>query len=405
MAANHPLLNKFSLALVPALLFVLPLAHTTGLRNLLAGSLALAAFGFWMARCRDKCFFPLPLMLWVALCVASTFWSISPGYSFREAFWNAMVPTGCFLAIQLWAPSSQRITAWFVVPLLFGLTSILAIRLLSLWIGTDTATVIEVLYAYWPGRGVGSTIAVLTLPLAAWLLATGKRRVGVTLMIVALLVGSQNWNRMFWVAALVTLVPCLWMGSVKPQVKAGLLVGLAAIVAAGFWFASNKRSLENPQIAAPIEQAISGDTRWGIWPEWVKMGMDRPLLGHGFGFRTIQQAAAGKLPPWLQVYESNSAAHAHNVFIDVFAQLGLVGLVLFILMLGDFARRFWRMARKGGDQRAAAIGGIALIVGMLAKNMTDDFMNHAVVILFWLIMGVFAKSADIFSSEKKHETA
>jgi O-antigen ligase len=78
--------------------------------------------------------------------------------------------------------------------------------------------------------------------------------------------------------------------------------------------------------------------------------------------------------------------HAHNLFLDVVLQVGVVGLAVFCWLLAALAREAWR-ARDLGQWRAGAALA-ALVVALVAKNLTDDFMDHAVVIAFWGYAGL-----------------
>ena len=80
--------------------------------------------------------------------------------------------------------------------------------------------------------------------------------------------------------------------------------------------------------------------------------------------------------------------HAHNTFLNRTLETGLPGLAAFLLLLGSVAVAFRRVARSS-DPGTAAIGaaGVALVAGVVIKNLTDDFFVRQNALLFWSLVG------------------
>lgn len=68
---------------------------------------------------------------------------------------------------------------------------------------------------------------------------------------------------------------------------------------------------------------VMGPSRWRYWPAAFDMWWQAPLLGNGFNSFTVLFRKGVEDP----------GAHPHNVVLQVMAELGLVGLVLFGLFL------------------------------------------------------------------------
>ena len=66
-----------------------------------------------------------------------------------------------------------------------------------------------------------------------------------------------------------------------------------------------------------------------------------------------------------------------------------MGLVIFIVLLATLVRRYVR-SLGAGELRVALAGtaGLAVLVGVLAKNSTDDFFSRAPLFDFWLLNGM-----------------
>jgi O-antigen ligase len=121
-----------------------------------------------------------------------------------------------------------------------------------------------------------------------------------------------------------------------------------------------------------------------LWPEIAGQIGERPLTGYGFGrglLRDPLRADFGALDSYLW--------HAHNIVLEALLQLGIPGLLLLLLLLGMLVREGWRYARSM-DERTMACGFvlIAMVAGMLVRNMTDTLFVRQNALLFWGMAGV-----------------
>ena len=82
-----------------------------------------------------------------------------------------------------------------------------------------------------------------------------------------------------------------------------------------------------------------------------------PLLGVGYGNYT---AEAEKLHGPLTPDEHVLVTSAHNLFVTVWAEPGVVGVALLLLAHLTLARALWRRYRAGS---AAAAGGLLALIG------------------------------------------
>lgn len=381
MTANLSL-RSYPMAVIGTLGCILFFAHVTGLRNLLAGLATLLVLAVVIKKRHLPEAFR-PVILWMAVGLVSASWSVAPGQSFGDALTSVLLPVGCGLAAYIWM-KREHVESLVVYPVLLGLILVLLIRVAHSGFSAPSPW-LEKLYAYWPGRGVMSTLCILILPLGAWLLATGRRTLGIALVGLALLAGSQNWNRMFWFAALAILLPCLFMARIGQRTRMALLVLGVLCAGSGVLYSQSQIG----ELSAV--DAAKSDLRWQIWKAWLQVADERPWLGYGYGIRAMNLVGREKeLPEVL----GQGIGHPHNIFLGQLVQTGAIGLLLFLAALGSLAWRFARQIRKQ-ENRAAAIGGVALIVGFLVKNMTDDFFNYSVATLFWIQLAVFLRLAGV----------
>jgi len=110
----------------------------------------------------------------------------------------------------------------------------------------------------------------------------------------------------------------------------------------------------------------------------------RPLFGVGID-RFYLVAGAHASPELNAMWRGRK--NPHNDFLRIGAELGLVGLGLFIWILADAARRTWRGIAQTADPRLAAIacGVVAFLVTSLVGN---PLMLREVSYAFWIALGL-----------------
>lgn len=125
--------------------------------------------------------------------------------------------------------------------------------------------------------------------------------------------------------------------------------------------------------------------RLSIWLGTLDMLGDYWLCGVGPG-----ETAFNMVYPRYS-YNEIVAPHAHNLFLQIVCDAGIVALVVFLLLLFHFFRDLCAAYCREKDpfsrlHQAAVIAGIA---GFLVQAMTDySFYNYRVLLLFWAFLAV-----------------
>ncbi len=151
----------------------------------------------------------------------------------------------------------------------------------------------------------------------------------------------------------------LWMFLSNQRIQAGvvaalLAIGLALFAPKSFWVTA-------------FHEDASAMGRVYAWKVRSEMSMDKPLLGVGAGgFRYAWPLYA---PP-----EAKRAYVAHNIFLNVLGELGLVGLVFFLLFVGGAAGGAFAAARSGKLE-----GFGAAIAASVAGGLVCDFFSGYVL--------------------------
>ena len=246
---------------------------------------------------------------------------------------------------------------------------------------------------------LGPALAALSPFLLAW---AERRSHGVALLtVLALLVAILAAGaRQAWIMfALVTL---FWFWRISDGVRARFVMLsvaallLASIAASVMYFSSHTfagrvdRSLAAlGGDRAAIDHALAG--RLPIWETALTMAQAHPVNGVGVrGFRSayVEHAAAGD--PWVA---GGGVAHPHHWMLEVGAETGLLGLLIWIAGLAWLLRRY---LRASPDQRRMAWPAFVSLCALLFPFNTHLALYSTFwsLILCWQLAVLLALTTD-----------
>ena len=331
-----------------------------------------------------------PLGAWGLWNAASVGWSVHPPYTAgelrREIAWGLMMMAAFYVA-------ARNEFAWrtLVAAALgsFALLAAFAVGLAVAPAGWDAGR-------WHAGVGPFSTYLVLVAPLLLTLLAPapagfgGDRYLAVLgLGLLALLLAAARLadNRMVWIALAAVfgvtsaLAALRWRTAVSRAPMRWLAPLVALLVVIGLLFAQTARDKAKahfpPQTS--LAQTFADDPRLQLWEETLERIRARPWTGYGFGKSILAQELKSDLhDPML--------SHAHNLFMSQWLQTGAIGLGAFVALLGALLWRYAQFLRSQDDSLALlGLIGIALLVGFVVKNLTDDFLFRSNGKEFWAL--------------------
>jgi len=142
-----------------------------------------------------------------------------------------------------------------------------------------------------------------------------------------------------------------------------------------------------------IGHDVAGETAKAslrVRAELIKTGLrviaTRPLFGVGIDRFWIP--AGGLASPWLNEQWA-ARKNPHNDFLRVGAELGLVGLGLFLWTLSRAGMRTWHALRNGGDARLAGLAA-GLVAFLITSLVSNPLMLREVSFAFWIALGLAA---------------
>ena len=410
---------------------LLPIGHITGLRNTVSTVVVVATL-IWLGRDAWRGlparWFGVVLLAW---CAASISWSAVPGVSFGKWRTDLLLPLLAYAAAFGYVRRTGRIDIIIggtvtgigcvaVLSLPAILPSDLA-SLLSRWLPVESfPNVANPLPIWYPGVGdasMAASLASATLVFAKRLSPGVPRRllsglsISAWVFVLVIVIASNNRN-----AAIAIPVVVLFSVWLERRRKAAserhrtqriswrriALVCLVTIGLVGFLAILEAGSRQRLQvIGVPVAEDQSAlvtlterDTRPMIWAYYEKLAMRAPIVGVGFGRTVPGLTYRTQDDRQLARVEFNAYIHAHNLFLNWWLQTGVVGVLLLITFVGAILNRVWRAGNVHRPQgRVATIGVVAIVLIMLIRNVTDDFLVFGMATMFWALVGAFAAVA------------
>jgi O-antigen ligase len=331
----------------------------------------------------------LAMLAWWLWSTASLAWTAEPRFSVRE--WETELQYGAFVFAAFFVALRDEYDFRAMVTTLLVAFALLAVLLVVTTLVTGR---------FDPGQwhhdvGIWSTHLVEIAPLTLFVLVgydganATRRRVGVfALLFVLLLLNARlTDNRIVWLAfaasfGVAALGAALRWRATFMTLPWRFLAPIAAVfLLLGFAFADvaqEKAELYYPRDAG-VAASIEHDPRIALWRTVADKIGEAPWLGHGFGRGILRD----ELPVELN---DRALTHPHNTFVGQWLETGIVGLALFVVMLGALAVRYVRCMRAGdGATAMTGIVGLSLLAGFMVKNLTDDFFYRSNAKLFWAL--------------------
>jgi O-antigen ligase len=207
------------------------------------------------------------------------------------------------------------------------------------------------------------------------------------------LAGATLWPIFFqriwlagWIPVLVTIGVIFWLHF--PRYRWVIIAGIIIGVTIGLPFLLQAVNWE-------MEWETSGAARLALWRSVTELASQSSVFGLGpvayRHYHYLKPLTYGVT--WLIPNVS-----AHNQFIDLFAQLGLVGLACYVWFLIEALLLAWRIYRRSeGFARGYGLAVIGALVGTFVADMTAatslpfvynvGFPGFRASVLSWMLLG------------------
>jgi exopolysaccharide production protein ExoQ len=222
-------------------------------------------------------------------------------------------------------------------------------------------------------------LVVTAVQLAAGQVTKNAGRVGIAAAVVALLLTRSATTVVCAVAVALVLLLVTRLRA-TPVERRGRVYGAAAVLAV---LAAGLFVLARQPLLALAGRSGDLTGRTDIWAAVLDLGVQHPVVGWGWVSYWIPISE-----PFIDLAERNGVVYlqAHDAYLDVWFQLGWVGLVLFLLVVVGVVLRAWSWAtdrRVLGVGREAAWSALDLLPVLLLTLLLVHGLTESRLIVEW----------------------
>ena len=141
------------------------------------------------------------------------------------------------------------------------------------------------------------------------------------------------------------------------------------------------------QIFGMLGRDLSLTNRTNIWASAIAVGATRPLFG--FGFRAFWTDAGVNATSALH-FTGADLGNGHSGYVDLWLELGVLGIIAFAAMLVVFVRRFNALGQDPNRSPAdKPIWIPAVVIFVLIYSIAEKvILNHTELLWFLVMMGM-----------------
>ncbi|MCQ3932289.1 MAG: hypothetical protein DPW16_17710 [Chloroflexi bacterium] len=209
-----------------------------------------------------------------------------------------------------------------------------------------------------------------------------------------------SWSRGAWIgfaAAVVVMIwltpPKFWQGTLAMVVVGSLFVGLwsAGLLPASISdritsFTEDFSGFKDMRGVVINDDNFAVVERLAHWQAAIRMAEERPLLGVGFG---NYEAAYEK---FMLVNWPLALGHAHNYYLNLLAETGIVGLIAYLVMGAVIIRLTFRAIQKANTpiERGMAVGLMGIWTHLSIHSLFDKLYVNNLFLVIGVLLGLLA---------------
>ena len=238
-------------------------------------------------------------------------------------------------------------------------------------------------YSFYENPNALALLLLLTLPVVVALVLSSQHWISRVLAAGVFLVGGvclgMTYGRASWVglAVAAAVYVFLWNRKLLPFC---VLAGLAALPLLPV-------SIFNRILSIFNLNDTSTSSRFDLWAAGLQVIGREPVTGVGLGADAVR-----RMVKLTQLYQGRASfVHCHNVYLQIWAEMGLLGLVSFLGAMLGMMKSAARAVRRSPNTpaRHMAIGGTAAILGAMVCGLADYLWTYPrIMFLFWFVFGL-----------------
>jgi O-antigen ligase len=388
-------------------ILIIPYKHWNNWYSLIGFIVALFLFIVGGMRCRSlrlnaTAVGPWTVLFAAAICMA---WPLSvySSLSFRFLFFHIT----CMLCVIVTVSAIEREEQ---LTRLVGFTT-MALFLVSAYAMVQRIQGVEVNTSYvdltvnagMPGRvfsmfenpNAFAEILLLLLPLAAALLLGSRTLLGKLAALAAFGLGilaiGMTYSRSSWIGLLIaaTVFVFFWNRRLIPVCILLAVVALPLL----------PETIFHRVLTIFNTSDSSTSSRFPLYKAALALIRERPVRGAGLGTDAVRKVVKD-----LNLYHGVAPfVHAHDVYLQVWLETGLVGVIAFIAAIFSGiknAAKAVKLSSCSRQVRLITIGGAGAMAGIMVGGVADYIWNYPrVMVVFWFVFGVMLSGVKL---AKKH---
>ena len=344
----------------------------------------------------------VPIAIFAFIIVFSTITSIDTSGSVRDLALNAAGISFLFAMTnsiktkgELNAFVSTLLLSALVVALLGVVQYFTGVQMRPEWLDTENNTDIAVrVYSVFFNPNILAEYLVLITPIAVgmtWYTKSMRKKflfaasTGILLLCIVMTLSRGGWVGIALAAlAFVLLVD-----------KRLLLLGVP-IILGGLAFLPQKVLDRITSIGSTVDS--SNLYRIKIWNITMDVIRDNLIAGVGFGYMPFKDTFERYIRT-MPIY------HAHNTYLEVAAEIGLIGFIFFMLLLLSTLKYAYVNLVKSEDKYFKYLGAglFASIIGIMGHGLVEHFLYiPRIIFTFWIVLGIIFTAIKVEKFEREN---
>ena len=259
------------------------------------------------------------------------------------------------------------------------------------WVDEDMFTQIKTrVYSTFDNPNVLGQYLVMIIPVAFSLMWSEKRLwakafyLGVTVVMGACLIFT--WSRAAWIGIMLAIG---FYMVIKDRRWSSLIVVALLIMP----FVLPESIISRITSLGNMKDSSTA-YRFSVWLSSLRMAGDYWLSGIGLG--------AGAFERVYQKYALNGAGfalHAHNFYIQLVVEMGILGIVLFAMLIISTYRKIISIKEKRTVNYNVALAMGGALLGYLFQGVAENlWYNYRMVLMFFIYLGILNSGANLAGS-------
>lgn len=254
------------------------------------------------------------------------------------------------------------------------------------------------IYSMFENPNAFGEVLVLLIPLAIGLMFAGRgwgsRFLGLVGAVLGAVSLAMTYSRAGWIGIAVAAILFIFLWN-KKLLPVMVILAVAAIPFMPDTVLNRMNTIFNMS-------DTSTSSRFPLYQAALRLLWHRPFQGAGLGSDAVRSAVLD-----LNLYYGKSPfVHCHNVYLQVWAETGILGLLSLLGAVGWVIKRGGKTVLKklgGSSVRMIIAGSLSALLGIMVCGIADYIWHYPrVMLIFWFVFAMAIAGIRLAMREEKH---